>query len=229
MLVTAFLLGLMGSWHCIAMCGPIALMVPKGKSSNKYLPLGLYHLGKIIAYALVGLGMGSLTMFFTSFDFQAVILILAGIVMILIAIFPIVLNRIENKGSKFFAPVNKLKIQMRSALNKERSEYAFYVGFLNGFIPCGMVYLAGIGAMAQTNIFNGILFMVFFGLGTLPFMSVFILISQRIKSTFVKNSRRLRTVGLLLIGLFMLYRGYSNLNQDLQQDDLKGKAFHVCY
>ena len=229
MLLTAFILGLMGSWHCIAMCGPIALMIPKGKSGKTFLPLLLYHGGKILAYALVGIAMGSLALFFTSFDFQSVLLIAAGSLMIVVALFPILFNKMEAQGSRFFRPLVRVKTKLTAALNKENIEFSFYVGFLNGFIPCGMVYLAGIGAMAQPTFVEGILFMVFFGLGTFPFMSILILASQYFKTRFVKHANSLRMVGLLLVGIFMLYRGYASFNHDLTQEEIKGKAFHVCY
>lgn len=229
MIWSAFSLGLMGSWHCVSMCGPIALMIPKGKSKNSLVPLLLYHFGKVLAYATIGVLMGSLGMFLSSFNFQSILLMITGFLMLIVAFFPIVFNRIERNGFKVFKPLLKVKSQIAKSLKKESIDYAFYIGFLNGFIPCGMVYFAGIGAVAQGNLLDSVLFMVFFGLGTFPFMSILVLVSQFFKQRFVKYAPKLRMAGLILVGVFMVWKGYSNYNQDLSPNDLKSREFSVCY
>ncbi|NOQ74946.1 MAG: sulfite exporter TauE/SafE family protein [Crocinitomix sp.] len=227
MIAAAFILGLVGSWHCIGMCGPIALMVPGSKGKNRIYSILLYHGGKILAYLLIGLLFGLLSVFVTSFKVQAIITISVGVLMALIAFLPAILNRIERKGSQFFSPLVRIKNQMAKAMNKNRLEYTFYIGFLNGFIPCGMVYIAALGAIAQPNIIDSMLFMVFFGLGTMPFMSALIFASNFFKQKFGRIAVPLRTFAFCAVGFFMIYRGVSSYQTEISEPRL-GESFIVC-
>ncbi len=209
------------------MCGPIALMVPGSKGKNRIYSILLYHGGKILAYLLIGLLFGLLSVFVTSFKVQAVITIAVGVLMALIAFLPAILNRVERKGSQFFRPLIRIKNQMAKAMNKNRLEYTFYIGFLNGFIPCGMVYIAALGAIAQSNIIDSMLFMVFFGLGIMPFMSALIFASSFIKQKFGKVAVPLRTFAFCAVGLFMIYKGVASYQTEISEPKL-GESFMIC-
>ena len=209
------------------MCGPIALMVPGSKGKNRIYSILLYHGGKILAYLLIGLLFGILSVFVTSFKVQAIITIAVGVLMGLIAFLPAILNRVEKKGSEIFRPLVRIKNQMAKALNKNRLEYTFYIGFLNGFIPCGMVYLAALGAIAQVNILDSMLFMVFFGLGTMPFMSALIFASNFFKQKFSRLIVPMRTLAFCAVGLFMIYKGVASFQMEISEPKL-GESFMVC-
>lgn len=227
MLWTGFLLGLLGSWHCVGMCGPIALMVPGAKGKNRFLVIAFYHSGKILAYMTLGSVFGMIPAFINSFDIQAAITLSIGALMILIAFTPFILNAIEKKGFTIFNRVFKFKNKLINALDKNKIEYSFYIGFLNGFIPCGMVYFAALGAISQPHYFDSILFMMFFGLGTIPLMSLFILVSGYFKTTFQKQAKNFRTAAFLLTGIFMIWKGSSHLNAELSPPKI-GDAFEIC-
>ncbi|MFT5823731.1 MAG: sulfite exporter TauE/SafE [Crocinitomix sp.] len=209
------------------MCGPIALMVPGSKGKNRIFSILLYHGGKILAYLLIGLLFGLLSVFVTSFKVQAIITISVGALMALIAFLPAILNRVERKGSQFFLPLVRIKNQMAKAMNKNRLEYTLYIGFLNGFIPCGMVYIAALGAIAQANILDSMLFMVFFGLGTMPFMSALIFASNFFKQKFSRVAVPLRTFAFCMIGLFMIYKGVASYQTEISPPKL-GESFIIC-
>lgn len=227
MIWTGFLLGLLGSWHCVAMCGPIALMVPGAKGKNRIFVIALYHTGKILAYMTLGSVFGMIPAFISSFDVQATITLSIGALMILIAFIPFVLNSIEKKGFVIFNRVFKFKNKMVNALDKNKIEYSFYIGFLNGFVPCGIVYFAALGAMSQPNFLDSILFMMFFGIGTIPLMSLFILVTGFFKTSFQKQAKNFRMAAFILTGIFMIWKGSSHLNNQLSPPKA-GEAYQIC-
>lgn len=227
MIWTGFLIGLLGSWHCIGMCGPIALMIPGSKGKNRITAISLYHGGKILAYLSLGSVFGMVPAFIDSFKVQATITISVGILMILLALIPMLLNKMERSGFKIFSSYFNLKNKLAQALNKDKVEYSFYIGFLNGFVPCGMVYMAALGAMSQPNFIDSTLFMLFFGLGTLPLMSVFLFTAGYFKSAFQKHAPKLRMAAFLIVGLFMIWKGTSHFNDSIEAPK-EGEAFEVC-
>jgi sulfite exporter TauE/SafE len=227
MIWTGFLIGLLGSWHCIGMCGPIALMIPGAKGKNRIAAISLYHSGKILAYLSLGSVFGMIPAFIDSFKVQATITISVGILMILLALIPMLLNKMERSGFKLFSNYFNLKNKLAQSLNRDKIEYSFYIGFLNGFVPCGMVYMAALGAMSQTNFIDSTLFMLFFGLGTLPLMSVFLFTAGYFKSAFQKYAPKLRMAAFILVGLFMIWKGTSHFNDSIEAPK-EGEAFEVC-
>jgi len=228
MLWTALILGFLGSAHCILMCGPIAMMVPGSTGKNRLAAALLYNGGKILSYVLIGLFFGLATAFITSFKIQSIITILGGAIITLLAFTPAILNLAEKKGFKLFNSVINFKNQLSQSLDKNRLEYGLYIGFLNGFIPCGLVYIAAIGAIVQPNLLDTALYMVFFGLGTLPMLSAIILTSSLLKSKFKLHSSKIKFAGFLLVGCFMIWKGISNYN--IQFEAPKGnETFQICH
>ena len=217
----------MGSVHCIAMCGPIAMMVPGSNGKNKIVAALLYNGGKILSYILIGLLFGVLTSFITSFKIQAIITISAGLIITLLAFTPALISLGEKQGYIAFSSLINFKNKMSKALDKNRLEFGFYIGFLNGFIPCGMVYIAAIGAMVQPSVLDSGLFMLFFGLGTVPVLSAIILASSFLKTRFKSQSQKLKLVALLFVGCFMIYKGISNYNISIDRDK-SGQEFQIC-
>lgn len=227
MIWSAFIIGLLGSWHCIGMCGPIALMIPGSKGKNRIFTILLYHGGKILTYVIIGTLIGIFSAFVTSFKIQAMITISVGILIAVLAFAPAILNHVERKGYQLFSPLIRIKNQLAKALNKQKLEYSFYIGFLNGFIPCGMVYVAALGSLAQPTVGEGMLFMAFFGLGTMPFMSLLIYASSLFQNRFRKIALPLRTVAFITVGCFMIYRGVADYHTALQPPKL-GESFMIC-
>ena len=228
MLWTALILGFLGSSHCILMCGPIAMMVPGSNGKNKILAALLYNSGKILSYILIGVFFGLATAFITSFKIQSVITIAGGALITLLAFTPAILNLAEKRGFKFFNSFINFKNKLSQSIDKNRLEYGFYIGFLNGFIPCGLVYIAAIGAIVQPTILDTTLYMVFFGLGTLPMMSAVILTSSLLKNKFKLHSNKIKFAGFLLVGCFMIWKGVSNYNVDIEAPK-EGETFQVCH
>lgn len=228
MLWTALLLGFLGSAHCIFMCGPIAMMVPGSKGKNRFIAALLYNSGKILSYVLIGLLFGLATAFITSFKIQSIITIAGGLLITLLAFTPTLLNLAEKRGFKLFDSVINFKNRLAQNFDKDRVEYGLYIGFLNGFIPCGLVYIAAIGAIIQPNLIDTTLYMVFFGLGTVPVMSAIILTSSLLKNKFKLHSSKIKFAGLVIVGCFMIWKGVSNYNIQFEAPK-DNQTFQVCH
>lgn len=170
--IAAFAMGIIGSFHCVGMCGPLALSLPLSSDSlfAKFMGALLYNSGRIITYSLFGLVAGLLGKSFALFGFQQWLSIIAGAIIVLLVILP---KLFPSKfgtlmfGGKFF---ERLRQIFGKLFFKKNQSTLFAIGFLNGLLPCGMVYLAIAGATASGSLSNSIVFMAAFGLGTLPVM-----------------------------------------------------------
>ncbi|MBC2838652.1 sulfite exporter TauE/SafE family protein [Robiginitalea sp. SC105] len=209
MLATAFLLGLMGSLHCIGMCGPIAFMLPLDRQSGikKYGQLSLYHMGRLLAYAMIGGLFGLVGRGLYLFGFQQKLSIFIGALMILAVLVP--WSRFGGRGlaGPLYRLIGKLKSALGAQLQKRTADTFLTIGFLNGFLPCGLVYMAVIGSMAPGTALGGATFMMLFGLGTVPLMSVAALFGKYLKSQWARRLRRAIPVLVVLIGVLFILRG----------------------
>jgi len=169
MIATAFLLGVLSSAHCIGMCGPLALAVPSPKQSfGARLGSAIaMNGGRIVTYALIGAGFGLFGRGLQLAGLQQVVSIVLGVVIILGLLVPRVFRSI-GIGRVAGTFVMRAQGLMARQLKRTSPEGLFFTGMLNGLLPCGMVYLAAAGALAQNGWLQGALFVVFFGLGTWP-------------------------------------------------------------
>ncbi|MDG1571120.1 sulfite exporter TauE/SafE family protein [Robiginitalea sp. M366] len=209
MIATAFILGLMGSLHCIGMCGPIAFMLPldRERPVARYAQLGLYHVGRLLAYGAIGLIFGLVGRGLYLFGFQQYLSIGVGLIMILSVVVP----------SHWFSrwqltrPAYRLVGRLRNALGnqlKQRGPDTFLtLGLLNGLLPCGLVYMALIGAMALASAPEGAAYMMLFGAGTIPLMSAAALLGKLLKGRWAPLLRRTIPVLVVLIGALFILRG----------------------
>ena len=209
MLTTGLVLGLLGSLHCVGMCGPIAFMLPLSREDRfrQWGQLGLYHGGRLFAYGLIGLVFGLIGQGLYLFGFQQKLSIAVGVVMILLVLIP---GRVMRKW-KVATPVYRLLGKVQSSLGaklKEGNPDAFLsIGLLNGFLPCGLVYMALVGAMAMASAPMGGLYMMAFGLGTIPLMSVAALMGRYLKGQWLPLVRKWIPVFVVLIGVLFIMRG----------------------
>jgi len=81
------------------------------------------------------------------------------------------------------------------------------IGFLNGFLPCGLVYIAVFGAIAAGNIAQGSLYMVLFGAGTIPLMTTAVYFSGFLKGNRKQKIQKLIPVFVVLMGTLFILRG----------------------
>ncbi len=206
MLWTALALGFLGSFHCIGMCGPIALAVG-GKGSQTFLfNKIIYNLGRSLTYAFLGLIVGSLGFSLSLAGIQQGISVAMGLLIVLLSL--------SYKKADQFLTIPALSGAVRwikshlSQYLKSGSKLAFFsTGFVNGLLPCGMVYMALVVAMGMQSPILGASYMFFFGLGTVP-----MLLGLMVSGSFLPLVRRqqfqkaIPYLGIL-IGVLMVFRG----------------------
>ena len=209
MLLSAIILGLLSSFHCVGMCGPIAFVLPidrKNKRKGVYQTI-LYHLGRLLAYSSIGALFGLLGRGLYLSGFQQRLSILLGVVMIAIVIIPIHIFNKYNFSKPLYGLIGKVKSKLGLYLKKTSNKALFSIGFFNGFLPCGMVYMALVGAMATSQFYLGALYMFIFGLGTIPIMTLTIYSKNIFSVNFRKKITKAIPVFVVIIGLLFILRG----------------------
>ena len=203
----AIALGLLGSLHCAAMCGPLQLALPMPPGGPGRIVAGrlLYQLGRIATYCLLGLVAGLAGKSLLLAGLQRWLSITLGL-LILIGFF-------LSKKLALSAPVVRLVRQLKAAMAAQLRQRSLrslaLLGLLNGLLPCGLVYVALAGAVAAGTLPSAIRFMAAFGLGTTPTMLA-ISLSGRLLPLHIRT--RLRSaipVGVCLLAGLLILRGMS--------------------
>ncbi|PCJ95307.1 MAG: hypothetical protein COA50_08840 [Flavobacteriaceae bacterium] len=209
MLYAAIILGLMGSLHCIGMCGPIAFMLPvdRNNSLKKIIQISIYHIGRLISYGTMGLVFGFLGKGIYVFGMQQKLSIMIGGLMILVVLLPYKTFGKYNFSKPAFKLISKVKNKLGKELQKKTPDTFLTIGFLNGFLPCGLVYMGLFGAVAMGNPWKGSLYMVLFGIGTIPLMTSAIYFSGMLKGATRKRIQQLIPIFVVLIGALFILRG----------------------
>jgi uncharacterized protein len=201
----ALMLGLLGSLHCAAMCGPLmlALPVPPGGPARFVVGRVVYQLGRIATYCLLGILAGLVGKSLFVAGFQRWLSIALGLA--------VLGGFLVSKRVALSAPVArlvaKLKLAMSAQLRRRSFRSLALLGLLNGLLPCGLVYVALAGAVSHGSILSGISFMAVFGLGTTPMM-----LGISLSGKFFPIGLRLRLrsaipVGVCLLAGLLILRG----------------------
>ncbi|MBT8375509.1 MAG: sulfite exporter TauE/SafE family protein [Bacteroidia bacterium] len=209
MLLSAFILGLLGSLHCVGMCGPIAFMLPvdRSNSMNKVFQVSMYHFGRLLAYSSIGLIFGIVGKGLYIFGLQQQLSIAIGILMIVVVLIPQQKLVKFNVTKPIYKIISKIKSSLGSALKKRTPDAFITIGFLNGFLPCGLVYMAVFAAIAMGNLFQSSLYLVLFGLGTIPLMTTVIYVGKYITANTKRYIKKAIPVVVIIIGALFILRG----------------------
>lgn len=221
-MISAFLIGMLGSVHCAGMCGPIMLSLTKNSGKKAGLSFSLYHLGRIGTYVLWGLFFGLLSAYVQIFSFQKYFTLLMGVMVLAIFAFPKIRKRFEGRyyHSWFYQRV-KTKLTGMYA-----SKFRWLAaGVLNGFLPCGLVYLAAAGAMLAGSVASGALYMLMFGLGTMPVL-IGVGALRTYLSSLLSRFPNITTTIALISGLILLARGMFAETPDLNHL-IQAQIMHV--
>ncbi len=207
--ISALGLGLASGFHCIGMCGPIALSmgISGKKKANQYLQNLTYQSGRIFTYSILGALVGIVGQGFQLAGFQRYLSIIAGIMLVTMALFSL--------GGKDFATripaVNRALLQVKINLGKllAKRDYRsrFLTGLLNGLLPCGMVYMALTASLAAGGIVQSMSYMFIFGLGTLPFMFGIVLVGNIISQGMRNKILTFIPVMMIVLGSLFILRG----------------------
>jgi len=209
-----FVIGLLTSVHCVAMCGGINLSLcmqyadvsgTKGSRAAAMRPTLLYNTGRVVSYTMVGAIVGAIgsVVSFSGF-MKGIVQIAAGIFMVIMGlnmlnIFPW-LRRFSLRMPKFFA--NKVNEQ-------KNSNSPFYVGLMNGLMPCGPLQSMQLYALSTGDPLKGALSMFLFSLGTVPLMFGLGALSSIISKKFTKRMMTVSAVLVIILGVFMFNSGVS--------------------
>ena len=201
-IISGFIIGISGSLHCVAMCGPLVLVVPTStKGLKKTVPdILIYHVGRIGFYALLGLIGGLVGVSLFLFIPLQWISISIGILMLIMAWFSIG-NILPFQHSITGFVSRKLSVLYRKLKDDPNKGLLLGTGFLNGMLPCGLVYFGLLNAIATATTVGSVLCMIAFGLGTLPSLFFFSLYTNTIKKrlSFQKAIPYFLSIAALLI------------------------------
>jgi sulfite exporter TauE/SafE len=207
MFYIAFITGLLGSFHCIGMCGPIALIVPVN-GRNVLLSRMLYNIGRSISYAFIGGFIGFLGWGIAIVGYQQGLSVGVGVILLIIGM------RSFFKGgtTNFHIPgwskhIGGIKRQLGNYLQFKSFYGNLVLGMLNGFLPCGLVYVALAGALAQGSFVLGALYMFLFGLGTIPLMMVLLVSKQFLSEKLRFKLTKVIPVFTVFVACFIILRG----------------------
>lgn len=207
LIFAALTLGFTTGFHCLGMCGPIALSLGLSKKQqvNYHLQNTTYQLGRIVTYSILGAILGLVGEAFNLAGIQSYLTIFAGIVLIFMAIVSFGGTDFASKVPFLNSMLLKVKIKLGKLLSKSDYSSRFLTGILNGLLPCGMVYMALTASLAAGSVAKSAAFMALFGLGTFPFMYAAVLFGNMINAA--TRSKILKIVPLLMFllgGLFIL-------------------------
>lgn len=208
-LTTGLAIGMLGSFHCVGMCGPLALSLPiySDRVPVKFLGTFIYNAGRVFTYALLGAGFGLLGRSVAIFGFQQWLSIGLGAVILL---FLLTRNRHRHLLptpawlDRFFA---LLRNGLGVLYSRKGFLSLFLIGVLNGLLPCGLVYMALAGAVATGSVLNSAVFMAGFGLGTLPVMWAVAFFGHFITMGIRVRMRKVYPYVMALMACLLIVRG----------------------
>ncbi len=205
-------MGLLGGVHCVGMCGAIVgalslgLPPPVHQHPRQLAPFLLaYNAGRLFSYTLAGAllgGIGWLAGHLVAIhQLQGGLRILAGLFMVMLGLYLggwwSGLAQVERAGATLWRRIEPLG---RGLLPVRRLNQALALGLVWGWLPCGLVYSILIWAIASGSAGQGALFMLSFGLGTLPNLLVMGTLSGLVVAQ-VRKRRVRQAAGILVIGM----------------------------
>lgn len=203
-----FVVGLLTSVHCIAMCGGINLSqsVSSAQNNVKVLTANFnYNFGRVISYTLIGGIVGAIGSVI-SFNgvFKGIVAIIAAVFMIIMAI-----NMLG-----IFPSLRKLNIRMPKKLaiflnSSKKGKGSFYIGLINGLMPCGPLQTMQLYALSKASFIGGAMSMFLFSLGTVPLMFTFGVISSKLNKKFAEKMLTVSAIIIFILGVGMLNSGLS--------------------
>ena len=207
-IVAAIVLGLLGSLHCVGMCGPIALALPLNRERVSLAAGGilLYNFGRALTYSIFGMLSGLAGSAVQWAGGQQVLSITAGIIVLLALVLGL-LGKKSKLPSLIAKPFAKLNQTLGALFRRKRMDALLLIGLLNGILPCGLVYAGLAGAAATGSAWQGALFMFSFGMGTVPAMFALSFFGNRVPETIRVKLRKAVPVFVGMMALLLVLRG----------------------
>lgn len=207
-LIPAFLIGLGGSLHCIGMCGPLMFssLISKKNDNLGFTNWLSYQSGRITIYILWGMTFGAIGISAKWFGLQQNISLSLGISILLILILTKIFPSFERKISTILL-THFWKSKLSALLQNHSKGSDFITGMLNGILPCGLVYVALAGATAVQDPIKGGLFMLVFGLGTLPLLSALLFWGNNMQISVRRKLTKWYPALIGIMAIMLIIRG----------------------
>ena len=223
----AFFTGLFGSIHCVGMCGPLAFAIPSFHENRWMIIFDklVYNLGRTLTYTFLGIIIGLIGRQFWLAGIQSSVSILTGVFIILAACSRMLKISFGNWKwiSKMVQPFNKL---ISYAIRHKAGH--LIIGILNGFLPCGFIYLALAGALNTGNVMYSAQYMLFFGLGTLPLMLAAMVSVGLVGPSFRRRINKAIPFVMLALGVWFILRGL-NLDIPYLSPENINEGVEICF
>ncbi|MEO7769156.1 MAG: sulfite exporter TauE/SafE family protein [Ferruginibacter sp.] len=202
-------LGMLGSFHCIGMCGPLAFSLPLSNNSDfaKFAGSFLYNMGRIFTYSCLGLLFGLAGKSFSLFGMQQWLSVIAGAAILAFLLIPKKLLTNAGKNNIGTQYMHSVRSTLGRLFLKRNYRSLFAIGLLNGLLPCGLIYMAVAGAIASADPFKSAFFMASFGLGTLPVMWSVSFFGNYMSISIRKKIRSSYPVMMALMACLLIIRG----------------------
>lgn len=217
-LLTAFLLGFMGSAHCLGMCGGIVSALTLNNQHSSPTTLNLtYQFGRITTYSLLGVMVGLLGLWASESHQQAMVVLrtLSGLLLLLMGLYILGVTQslvwLERGGQHLWKRVQPLSATLFPVTSYPK---AFSLGMVWGFLPCGLIYSTLSWAAVTADPISSGLLMAAFGLGNLPALLAVGLFAERMQrlrqNTLLKG---LFGGSIMLFGLWTLHSIWSSFHK----------------
>lgn len=199
----ALLIGFLGGFHCVVMCGPLVLYLRHKRNTYGIPEFVLHQFGRLLGYAILGGIAGWVGFGFSLVSLHRYVSILLGVLLLYSSLSTLF-------SFPYFLSLNHLfKVNSRigSLFGRLSTTSIVSLGLLNALLPCGLVYTALAASTALFDPIKSMLFMGLFGLGTVPALVLSYSIST---STFIAKQKRFRVVlpiTTALVGVLLILRG----------------------
>ncbi|ROL59343.1 sulfite exporter TauE/SafE family protein [Bacteroidetes/Chlorobi group bacterium ChocPot_Mid] len=210
-IVSGLIMGLIGSLHCLGMCGPIAIAIPS-RNDNKisiFIDSIVYNLGRTVTYVVMGALVGLLGTAVSLAGYQEIVSAIAGVLLLIIVVIPKKWETVLADIGIIKKASDSLKTAFRKVFQVKTISSLLLIGILNGLLPCGLVYTALIASVAYGSVLGSMTFMLFFGLGTLPMLAVVFNVKTMISLGIRRKINKLIPVGIGLVAVILILRGLS--------------------
>ncbi len=183
------------------------LPVDRNNPSKKTLQIFIYQIGRLAAYGSLGLLFSLVGKGFYAAGYQQQLSIIIGLLMIIVALVPKKEFAKYNFSKPIYKIISKVKSSLGAQFKNKSYKSLFIIGLLNGYLPCGMVYVALFGAIAMPTTTQSIGYMILFGLGTIPMMSAIVYISNLITLKTRNYIQKIIPLVAVIIGMLFIIRG----------------------
>jgi sulfite exporter TauE/SafE len=215
-LITIFSIAILGSFgHCIGMCGGIVMaysstkIKPTESKKSQAISHLLYSLGRVLSYSIIGAVFGYVGHVASLSDLSiGILFFVASISMVLTGLSLLKIVRFSATIKNFIRKTPLFQGALDKALSNKSSSF-FFIGMLNGFLPCGFVYFFAIAAASTTSSLHGAIIMFVFGIATIPALFSLGFFTGLIqKSNFKQYTTKLAAILVILFGIYTAFKGY---------------------